>query len=97
MTRLYLFKSALCEACRLADDVLREWERDNLAKTSGKLVVIRTNPNLSDFSPGGFSPRKTPSYALVDDTGELLESIDGEVLDAKGLDKLAAQALEVSA
>lgn len=85
--RLYLFKSAMCAHCAEAEKHLAEWERLNF----GRLIVLRVDPNLFDWRPGGFSPKATPSYAIVHGT-QLLEAVDGKILEPSEIDALIASA-----
>lgn len=83
MTReLRFYKGAMCEACEEQAPFVSQFEN----KHFGKVIVLRLNPNLKDYHIGKWSPKKTPSFVVLEG-GVALRKSEGELLDLEALER----------
>lgn len=80
MRILYVFASPSCETCREAEPYLHALQKE----TMGTPPIVKINPNLYDWRVGGFHPRYTPSYAIVE-LGRLVGAVEGQLLTLEQL------------
>jgi hypothetical protein len=72
----------MCAACEEQEPFVQAFERAHF----GKVIVLRLNPNLADYRIGKWSPKKTPSFVVLED-GQALRRSEGELLDADALER----------
>lgn len=81
MRQLRFFKGAMCSACEEQEPLVQAFEK----KHFGRVIVLRLNPNLAEYRIGKWSPKKTPSFVVLDN-GQALRRSEGELLDVEALE-----------
>ncbi len=86
MRTIYFFTSPSCAACEEWKPTIDDFIKRNL----GKIIVIRCNPNLREYTFGKWRVRYTPS-AAVTEGGALLRKAEGLLMS---LDELGSFAFD---
>lgn len=87
MKQMFVYTQTGCSACAEAEEHLTRWQSQHWAD----YIVIRLNVSLMDWQKNGYSPRATPAYLLVDESGEKLAKHEG-VLEFDALEKWVKKA-----